>query len=70
MQWEIASGASFLRGGLSTRTFLRPNWYFGIELMTFVVKGIGLCSLTVVVLESISSSSDNRRAPGANISQW
>jgi hypothetical protein len=60
MQKDIASGdVSFLRGDTGTCRFFRPSWCFGVELMTFVVKGTGLCRLTVTVL---GTSSDKRRA--------
>ena len=63
MQWEIASGdASFLRGDLCTCRLLKPSWHFGVEVVTFAVKGTELCDLTVAVLESLSDSSDKRQA--------
>jgi len=37
---------------------LKASWYFGVELMTFVVKRTELCRLTVAVLEPLSDSSE------------
>jgi hypothetical protein len=46
---------------------LKASWYFGVELMTFVVKRIELCRLTVAVLEPLSDSSEE--LGGVNISR-
>jgi hypothetical protein len=40
---------------------LEASWYFGVELVTFVVKRTELCRLTVAVLESSSPSSEELR---------
>jgi hypothetical protein len=70
MQKETASGdVSFLWGDTSTCRFLKPSWYFGVELVTFAAKGTDMCRLIVAVLESLSDSSNKRRAQGVNISR-
>lgn len=40
---------------------LEASWYFGVELVTLVVKRIELCRLTVAVLEPPSDSSEELR---------
>jgi len=42
---------------------LEASWYFGVELVTFVVQRTELCRLTVAVLETPQRL--KRRAPGS-----
>jgi hypothetical protein len=67
---RASGGVSFLRGGISTCRFFKYSWCFGVELLTFVVKGTRLCRLTAAVLESLSRlKRQAKRAQGVNISQ-
>jgi hypothetical protein len=46
--WEI----------LAHMLVLEASWYFGVELVTFVVQRTELCRLTVAVLETPSDLSE------------
>jgi hypothetical protein len=53
----VSGDVLFFREILAHAGFEASSWYFGVELVTFVVKGTELCRLTVAALESLSDSS-------------